>query len=373
MRRSRLIFPLAFVGVVAVAAIAMAADEGSRGGNSSGASADTPTAFAANGGNRRGERRFHGGVGDADVRAVLEDIREAVAKQAPEIAGPVIDKAEEEDKITAAQADRLRQAAEDLAGGKRPDIRALGRDADVHEVVRDAFAAAAKKAPEIGEPIIEKAVEDDKITEAQADRIREMLKRAPRGGPGFGKRSGPGHGGPPRIADADVRAVLDDVRDAVAKEAPDIAGPIIDKAEDDDKITAAQADRLREAAKSLGAGARPGLGPRGMRTRDADVQEVLHDVFAAVAAKAPGIAKPIIDKAVADDKITAAQADQVRSMLSHARRGKGRGPGHGPPGMGERGMGGPGHGPGGFGPGGPPPSGESNGAPDAPSVPGSPS
>src|SRR5688572_5840761 len=84
--RSRLIFPLALVAVVAVAAIAMAADEGAKGGASADTSADTRTAFAANGGKREGERRFHGGAADADVRAVLEDIHEAVAKQAPEIA-----------------------------------------------------------------------------------------------------------------------------------------------------------------------------------------------------------------------------------------------------------------------------------------------
>ena len=116
---------------------------------------------------------------------MLEDIREAVAKQAPEIAGPVIDKAEQDGKITEAQADKLRQAAQDLADGKRPDIRGLGRDADVHEVIHDAFAAAAEKAPGIAEPIIDKAVADKKITEAQADRIRAMVKRGARpSGPG---------------------------------------------------------------------------------------------------------------------------------------------------------------------------------------------
>ena len=88
---------------------------------------------------------------------MLEDIRDAVAKQAPDIAGPVIDKAESDDKITAAQADKLRQAAQDLADGKRPDIRGLGRDSDVQDVIHDAFEAAHDKAPGIAEPIIDKA------------------------------------------------------------------------------------------------------------------------------------------------------------------------------------------------------------------------
>jgi len=70
--RIRLIFPLALVAVVAVAAIAMAADDGAGGQRSTGASADTPTAYAANGGSRERGRRFHGGPPDADVRVVLD-------------------------------------------------------------------------------------------------------------------------------------------------------------------------------------------------------------------------------------------------------------------------------------------------------------
>ena len=55
---------------------------------------------------------------------------------------------------------------------------------------------------------------------------------------------------------------------------------------------------------------------------------MLHDVFEAVAAKTPGIAKPIIDKAVEDKKITEAQADQLRNMQRRFKVGPGRG--HGP-------------------------------------------
>ncbi len=290
---------------------------------------------------------------------MLDDIREAVAAQAPAIAGPVIDKAESDDKITAAQADALRKAARDLADGKRPDPRAIGRDRDVHEVIHDAFAAAAEKAPGIAEPIIAKAVADKKITEAQADRIREMLKR-PHGGPGFGKRhGGPGFGerhghgpgfggGPPPLGDADVRAVLEDVHAAVAKQAPAIAGTVIDKAEQDGKITEAQADQLRKAAEDF-AGRKPhGFPPGGLDLRDSDVREVLHDVFGAVAAKTRGIAKPIIDKAVDDGDITAAQGRRLNRFLGHARPLR-----HGPPPPGIR----P----------------ERPSAPAAPAVPGSPS
>jgi hypothetical protein len=210
--RARMLFPLTLIAVVAIAGISMAADSGSSSSGSAGARVDS--AFAADRADRAdGRREFHRfrrDFGDADVRAVLEDIREAVAKQAPDVAGPIIDKAREDDKITEAQADKLRAAAEALAAGKRPEPGDLDlRDADVRDVVHDAFRALARRAPDIADPIIDKAVADDKITEAQADRIREMIERKSQGagkfglggrgcgGPGAG--FGPGGGPPPGI------------------------------------------------------------------------------------------------------------------------------------------------------------------------------
>jgi hypothetical protein len=368
--KAKLIVPIGLVVAIAAAGLSLA----SGGGGSSSGSSDSAGSFTpiANGaaGNSRNKRgpRFHREFLDEDVHAVLEDIRAAVAKQAPEIAGPIIDKAEGDGKITKAQADKLRQAAEDVAAGKRPDPRALGRDEDVEEVIHDAFAAAGKKAPAIGEPIIGKALDEKKITETQADQIRDMLKRGP-AGPDF-ERHGPGFG-PPPIGDKDVVAVLDDVRAAVAKQAPAITGPIIDKAESDGKITTTQADKLRETTKSLTAG-KPPKGRFDLDLRDADVREVVHDAFEAVAKQTPKIAKPIIDKAVGDKKITQKQADQITDMLSHKiefgvhhGHGPGPGPGHGrghrpPPGL--------------FPPGGPPPPDQAPGSsvPGTPSAPSSP-
>ena len=120
--------------------------------------------------------------------------------------------------------------------------------------------------------------------------------------------------------------MLDDIHAAVAKQAPDIVKPVIDKAEQDGKITAAQADRLRDSLGKLIGGKPQGAPPRMLDLRDADVREVLHDAFEALAAKHAAIAKPIIDQALADKKITEAQADQLRAL----RRGKrlhGPGPG----------------------------------------------
>ncbi len=371
--KAKLILPIGLVVAIAAAGLSLA----SSGGGGSSGSSDSAGSFTpiANGaaGNDRNKRgpRFHREFLDEDVHAVLEDIRAAVAKQAPEIAGPIIDKAEGDGKITKAQADKLRQAAEDVAAGKRPDLRALGHDEDVEQVIHDAFAAAGKKAPAIGEPIIGKALDDKKITEAQADQIRDILKR----GPGFPGPGGPhfDRHGPGPIADKDVRAVLDDVRAAVAKQAPGITDPIVDKAESDGRITKAQADKLRETTKSRTAG-KPPKGRLDLDLRDADVRAVVHDSFEAVAKETPKIAKPIIDKAVADKKITQKQADQITDMLSHklefgVHHGHGPGPGFGP---------GRGHGhrppPGLFPPGGPPPPGQQapgSSVPATPSVPGS--
>jgi hypothetical protein len=194
--RARMLFPLTLIAVVAIAGISMAADGGSSSSGSAGARADS-TSVADRSDRPREFRRFRHDFGDADVRAVLEDIREAVAKQAPDVAGPIIDKAREDDKITEAQADKLRDAAQALADGKHPDPGDLDlRDADVRDVIHDAFRALARRAPDIADPIIDKAVADDKITEAQADRIREMIERkSEHGEPKFGGRA-PGCGGP---------------------------------------------------------------------------------------------------------------------------------------------------------------------------------
>jgi len=135
---------------------------------------------------------------DKDVATVLDDIHRAVEKQAPAIAGPIIKKAEDAGDITGAQADQLRAAAQAIADGRRPDagIRTLLSDANVRKVVHDAFAAAAKQTPAIADPIIQKAVDDKKITSAQADQIRGKLKDLGKfrtGPPPFGGPGGPPH------------------------------------------------------------------------------------------------------------------------------------------------------------------------------------
>jgi hypothetical protein len=199
---------------------------------------------------------------DQDVADVMRQIHDAVAKKAAEIADPIIQKAQDNGDITGDQADKLRAAAQAIADGKRPSLdRALLGDADVRAVVRDALDAARKQAPDIAEPIIQKAVDENKITSDQANQIRDQLKNAPfplfpflgpgPGHLGFGGGCGPGP--LTKSFDKDVAAVLDDIHQAIEQKQPKttkevlaIANPIIDKAVADKKITQTQANDIRD-------------------------------------------------------------------------------------------------------------------------------
>jgi len=195
---------------------------------------------------------------DQDVADVMRQIHDAVAKKAPEIADPIIQKAQVNGDITSDQADKLRAAAQAIGDGKRPNLdRALLSDGDVRNVVRDALDAARKQAPGIADPIIQKAVDDKKITSDQADLIRNQLKNAPFPlfpflGPDPGHFGG-GCGPSGLHLDKDVAAVLDDIHQAIEQKQPKttkevlaIANPIIDKAVTDKKITQAQANDIRD-------------------------------------------------------------------------------------------------------------------------------
>src|SRR5262249_46359926 len=85
---------------------------------------------------------------DQNVGYEIRQLHDAVAKKVPEIADPVIQKAQEDGKITSDQADKLRAAAQAIADGKRPDLdRTVLDDSDVRTVIRDALDAVRKAAP----------------------------------------------------------------------------------------------------------------------------------------------------------------------------------------------------------------------------------
>lgn len=336
-QKLKLILFAALSAALTVAGLSIAAGGGSSGsGNKS-----------------RSDREVRGTVGgppgmksfDANVADVMRQIHDAVEKKMPEIADPIIQKAQDAGDITSSQADELRALAKDEAAEKppSPDKRALFGDSHVRAVLQSIFQERAKQAVTIGEPIIQKAVDDKKITSAQADEIRTALKNPPsfghgrKRGPGFAPGlgpNGPGHGPKGRFFgrfDQDVATVLGDIHKAVEKKAPEIADPIIKKAEDAGDITSAQADKLRAAAQDIAAGKRPAVDPRTLLS-DAKVRKVAEDAFAAAAKQAPAIADPIIQKAVDDKKITSAQADQIRSKLKNLKSFRGGPPRFGGPG-----------------------------------------
>ncbi len=273
----------------------------------------------------------------AGARTVIQQIRTAVLDQGSGIVDPIIDQAVSAGKLSADQAATARQALADLKAGRRPsaDALALLRDEQVRAVAAQAFQALAKQLPAIADPIVDDARSQGTIDQATADamrqRIQAMADRAAQGGLPFGHRArpfghrggpgGPGHGprghGMPRPAAA---GVLGDIAKAVAQKAPGVAGPIIDKAAAAGTITGAQADELRAAASDLASGGRGALMAHRDLLADAGVRAVVHDVVKALAAQAPSVAKPIIDKAVSDGTITQAQADRLTQRIAAAAK-----------------------------------------------------
>jgi hypothetical protein len=142
-----------------------------------------------------GPQGWHGRRGprlDRDVFAVAQDVRKAIAAKAGGIAKPVIDKAVSDGDISQAQADRLTKVVADERLS-RADAEALFGDAKVAPVFFDVKAAIARQAPDIAKPIVDTAVADKEITQAQGDRlIAASAWRAE----GFGLGRGPGGPGP---------------------------------------------------------------------------------------------------------------------------------------------------------------------------------
>ena len=138
--------------------------------------------------------------------------------------------------------------------------------------------------------------------------------RGPHSGPqAFGERHG--------ALDADAAAVVKDVKEAAVKEAPEVADPIISRSRQAGNITSAQAEQLRTAAEGLADGKSPRELAPSVDLRDWDVRVVIRDAFEALSRRAPRIAAPIIDGAVANGDITESQAAEIRTRIATGRRG----------------------------------------------------
>jgi polyhydroxyalkanoate synthesis regulator phasin len=292
------------------------------------------------------------GALDAGTRSVVESIEKAVRDGAPAIVNPIIDQAVTDGKLTAAQAATAKQAVADLQAGKRPsaDALALLRDAGVRDVAQSAAAAVAKQVPTIAAPIISAAVTAKTVTQAQADQLTARIAAvAAKGGSGRGfgpfghgfdpggpaGPAGPGRSGKsgagPGAFDAATRTVLEDVATAVLKQAPSVAGPIIDSAVSAGTITAAQGDQLKAAATDVAANGPKALAGHRDLLSSAGVRTVVASIAKALSDQADTIGDPIVDQAVTAGKITKAQGDAIKERLA---KGFGAGPRGGHPGRG---------------------------------------
>jgi hypothetical protein len=158
------------------------------GGGSAGAARGTTGPTGPFGHHRPGGRPFGRGI-DADAFAVLRDVRSALAAKAPGIAKPILDKAVADGSISQASADRLAKLIADKRLS-RADAEALFKDTKAAPVSFEIQAAISREAPGIVKPILDKAVDDKKLTQAQADRLLAAAAWRMRG-PGF-HPGGPG-------------------------------------------------------------------------------------------------------------------------------------------------------------------------------------
>ena len=122
------------------------------------------------------------------ARAVLERVLASIASSASSIAQPILDRAVEEGTITRAERHALLR---ELSAPGDPDDAEAEADADddadpapppslgARRVLREALAAIRRAAPGIAQPILDEAVDAERLTPAQEKRILERLRISP--------------------------------------------------------------------------------------------------------------------------------------------------------------------------------------------------
>jgi hypothetical protein len=119
---------------------------------------------------------------------------------------------------------------------------------------------------------------------------------------------------PPRTVEvpaSSVRAVLERIFAAITTQAPLIAQPILDRAVGEQTITLDERDELlRELADPQATGEVPAATRMSIAGR-----AVLGEAFTAIRRGAPAIAEPILEQAVAGERITQPQARRILDRL----------------------------------------------------------
>jgi hypothetical protein len=109
--------------------------------------------------------------------AVLERVHEAIAANAPSIVKPILDRAVAEGAITRAErhAMLLELSGEAIVAQEPAASVSLG----ARGALREALAAIRGAAPGIARPILDQAVDEERLTPAQERRILERLRSSP--------------------------------------------------------------------------------------------------------------------------------------------------------------------------------------------------
>jgi hypothetical protein len=109
--------------------------------------------------------------------AVLERVYEAIAANAPSIVKPILDRAVAERAITRAErhAMLLELSGEAIVEEEPAASVSLG----ARGALREALAAIRGAAPAIALPILDQAVDEERLTPAQERRILERLRSSP--------------------------------------------------------------------------------------------------------------------------------------------------------------------------------------------------
>jgi len=109
--------------------------------------------------------------------AVLERVHEAIAANAPSIVRPILDRAVADGAITRTErhAMLLELSGEELVEEEPAATFSLG----ARGALREALAAIRRAAPAIARPILDQAVDEERLTPAQERRILERLRSSP--------------------------------------------------------------------------------------------------------------------------------------------------------------------------------------------------